>query len=88
MGILQVPYVLTLPLGASDLIPSLIEDAVAETIRFYPEKGADDTGGFLAEIMRMTEQMQAAEGEETKSRSEPPHPPTIEEMAAGTETLD
>ena len=60
----DVPYVLTLPLGASDLIPGLIAESVDTTLRFYPPSAGGIGGGaagdpsqlgFIGEVMRMAE---------------------------------
>jgi sirohydrochlorin ferrochelatase len=56
----DVPYVLTAPLGASDLVPTLIAEAVEATLRSNPAEAAVNAmGGFFGEIMRMTQAMES-----------------------------
>ena len=52
----DVPYVLTLPLGASEMVPSLIEQSIATTLKYYPPSNASAPTsdlGFFGEVMRM-----------------------------------
>ena len=79
----DVPYVLTLPLGASQAIPSLIAESVAETLQHYPTStGLHEDGGLLMEIMRMTQQ-EIADSDQDKAAegSISTRPPSIEELA-------
>jgi len=78
----DIPYVLTLPLGASEAIPTLIAETIEDTLRFYPGTQEGD-GGFLMEILRMTqEQIDDSEMDlEKQNGSGTPPPPTIEELA-------
>ena len=74
----DVPYVLTLPLGASEMVPGLIEEFVATTLKYYPPTNGVAVGsepsqlGFIGEVMRMAE---AAAAENAASTPAPETPP-------------
>jgi hypothetical protein len=55
----DTPYTITLPLGASPMITSLIEDAVADAVKFTGPTG-DATGdmGFFGEILKQLQSIE------------------------------